>query len=347
MLRSSKPWLLASYSMGILACGDPTMLDVSSSTVRDGTTGVYEFTLQNAHAKKFARDGMFGVAYVDGTGATRCSGQAAVSSKDQRHDGEFHVEITFATPCTRVKTTNETKATYTFQPTKGAALSATSPGTSDDLSTWDQSHLTEQRLDKVATALEPVVTSEVKRFAPLAAFVPGPSGPLTVCPPAVAAELRKAAPARLSYDDMLRLASRAPEPGHDDFDFVSEGVHSVMAARPADPHYAATDARMDHFTPPAYVEVFRVSSFERWRIISAGDKHGTYQHGTLTGDVSVIDIAKHQVVCGGPISVRNDKEITGSSLTDDTVKENLAQNYRAARASLEQKIAGGEVPATD
>jgi hypothetical protein len=71
-------------------------------------------------------------------------------------------------------------------------------------------------------------------------------------------------------------------------------------------------------------------------------KSGTYE---LSADVRIIDIAGKQVLCGGPVAVRTDKEIEGSP-TDLSVQENLAQNYRAARSALETKLVGGDIPKT-
>lgn len=332
--------------MGLLACGAPKTLNVSSSVVHDGTNGVYEFTLVEG-AKKYARDGTFNVVYTIAAGTTRCRGDAVVSAKDQRHDGEFHVEMTFAPPCSRVKTTNETTATYTFAPSKGATLAAPSAGSSTDLTTWDEAHLTEGRLAGEARAAEPIVAAEIKRFAPLAALVPTPSGRLTKCPAVVAAQLEVAPPARLSYDDLLRFASSSSPSGGERLDFASEGVHSAMATSTKDPSHAANDARMTRFVAPAYAEVFRVSAFAPWRIITAGDEPGTYDPAAPSGDITVIDIAKGAVVCGGPIAVHTDSVVLGNGHPDDSrVKDSLARNYRAARSALEEKLVGALVPPT-
>jgi hypothetical protein len=327
-------------------CGEPTTLDVTPSSVKDGKSAAYEFTLRNDGSRKFARDGIFSVTYVNGAGEVRCKGEGAVQAKDQRHDGELYVVINFTPPCTRVKSTSETKATYTFTPTKGKVLTYVSPFPGADLAEWDQTHLTEEKYAKEALALRPAVIAEVKRMAPLAALVPAPSGKRVACPPAVAAALQKAAPARVSYDDLLLLASRAPEPNHQDLGFTTSGVHTVMASSVKDPLYAAGDPRMLKFAPPAYVEVFRPSAWKRWVIVTEGEKHATFEEGSLSGDFSIIDVARHHVVCGGPISIQNDPKITGGWSGDSAASKNLAEKFAAARTALETSIAGGEIPAT-
>jgi hypothetical protein len=310
--------------------------------VKDGKTGVYELKLRDDAGKLYARDGTFSVAYVNGAGESRCKGEAAVSAKDQRHEGEFYVEIPFKPACTTVKTLNETKVTYTFKTAKGAVLTKAASD-NGDLSTWDNSLLMEQRFAKEAEDAKPAVIAEKTRLGSIAALVPAPGQPLKECPSDVAAALKKDPPARLSYDVMLVFASKPPEAGHEQLSFMSEGLHAVMAS--GDPQNAATDARMPGFKPPAYVEVARVSTFKPWRIISTADKHGSYEHGELFADVSVIDIAQKQVVCGGPLAVQTSKSIEGDQ-TDRSVQENLAQNYRAARSALEAKLVGGDIPPT-
>ena len=67
---STRALSFAAVALGVAltACGEPTLLSISSAKVEDGQHGTYELELRNDAGKKYASDGVFSVVYVDGAG---------------------------------------------------------------------------------------------------------------------------------------------------------------------------------------------------------------------------------------------------------------------------------------
>src|SRR5262249_7813574 len=147
--------------------------------------------------------------YVDqSTGAERCKGSGTADPKRVAYDGEtVTVTITFDPPCKRAKP-GVTIASYTFEPSKGAAISKANESFHVGLETWDQQNATNDRFAEEEAAIAPSLDAEKKRLAEVVDVVSS----LDVKPPVVkcAGPLSDSV-ARVTYDDLLANAGRKIE----------------------------------------------------------------------------------------------------------------------------------------
>lgn len=331
----------------LCACkGPPAEISISSAEVKDGQHGKFMLAVADADHHPLMPDGKLSVVFVDDSGAERCRGEG-VADPAQAFGDQHTVQVAIVLDhVCKPSAPGKTKATYVFTPKTGAPVTRNETfmiGLDD----WDATQQTVKKIDAAADPLVPKLEAEVKRIAGVLDLVPkvGTEKDKQACDPALRAAFEADPPATLLYQELQRIAGEHPSEDFSAYSWASEGCYAAMSQYRENLRAIATSTCQDTWKQAKYLEVYRVSGFEKpVKVPNKLEFHG----GNLWGELFLIDIDAHKLLCRVVLDSATGSKVwvLKGHVEEDFERQALSKlgdSWKQRRALAEKQIAGAEL----